>query len=1106
MTVIFRLVRLAVLVALGGVLTVLPTAAASATTMSPAAAAAPAAAAPYAGTLAAPVTSVPAGTSITFDYAVPSAGVTSTNWVGIYQPGQTPGDVGSTTYQYTPDASGTVTFATSSLSPGSYVAYYLYDDGYDVLAGPVSFTVTGASPYAGGTLTSPVTSVPNAESITFSYSVPASGVTSTNWVGIYQPGQTPGAVASTTYQYTPDASGTVTFSTSSLDGVGNYVAYFFYDNGYQIIAGPVSFSVTPGTLAPAPVYQRAIGARQLAGPFGVAATAGGDIWATDTGANRVTEFDPAGRQLRKIGAGLGLDRPEGIALGAGGDLWVADTGHDRIVELSPAGRRLAAFGAKGSGTAQLDQPVAVAVSADGGTVYVADQNNNRIEEFTAAGGYLRSVSVPTPAGVALDAAGDLWVSSPSYASGNQVYEFSPAGAQLLAFGSTQASYGALGNISGIAVGPDGKIYLAQSDYNVISVFDADGSFQTEFGLQSDTARASENLAAPEGIAVTRSGDVLVADASNDRLVEFAPAPASAAAALGAGSAAPRGPGRPLIIGLSLAALLLAAAGAWGVLAYRRRTGRLVRVPALATPAEIAQATAAGPGEPAATPTVAPVSCEMPDPSTQEPFAAVQQRITDRERPLKRLADVDVSRRKLLAGATALSGLAVGGAALPASLTKMMAATPRDLRGRLSDIEHIVILMQENRSFDHYFGTMPGVRGFQDPKAITLPTGNSVFHQPDAGHANGYLTPFHYDTKSTSAQQTPGTDHSWGTQHQAWDNGAMDQWVAAKGEYTMGYFTQADIPFHWALAQAFTLCDNYHCSVLGPTNPNRLYMWSGMLDPNGTGGGPVTDDSPAFNNAYLSWTTYPERLEAAGVSWQVYQEEDNYDDNSLAWFKQYSNAPTSSPLFKRAMQKRPAGWFEADARAGRLPQVSWLVAPTAQTEHPDYFPAAGAEYIASKLDAIASNEDLWRKTLFILTYDENDGMFDHVPPPVPPAGTAGEFVDGLPIGLGFRVPAIVVSPWSVGGYVCSDVLDHTSLIRLIEARFGVSEPNISAWRRATCGDFTTSLRLPGGPARWPSQNRAVSLAAAEASFLTAQREVFDNPSPTIPAVNEPVPEQ
>jgi phospholipase C len=1089
MIVLSRFLRFTALVLLGGIFAVAPGVAASAAVTTPgavtrpAAVAAPAAAAPYQGTLTAPAASVPVGTSITFSYSVPSAGVTSTNWVGIYAAGQTPGDVGSTTYQYTPDASGTVTFDTSSLSPGSYVAYYLYDNGYDVLAGPVGFTVTGASPYAGGTLTSTVTSVPNAQSITFSYSVPSAGVTSTNWVGIYEPGQTPGTDASTTYQYTPNASGTVTFSTSSLDGVGSYVAYFFYDNGYQIIAGPVSFSVTPGTLAPAPVYQRAIGAHQLAGPSGVAAAAGGGLWATDTGRNRVTEFDADGRPLRTIGAGVGLNHPEGIALDTAGNLWVADTGNDRIVELSPGGRRLASFGTRGSGNGQLDQPVALAVSAGGGTVYVADQDNSRVEEFTPAGGYLGSIGMPTPAGVALDAADDLWVSSPSYASGNQVYEFSPAGAQLRSFGGTQAGYGALGNTGGIAIGPGGKVYVAQSDYNLVSVFGPDGSFETEFGLQSHASDAAKNLAAPEGLAITASGDLVVADTGNDRLVEFSPAAGSAATALVPAATAPPGPTLALIIGLSLAALLLTAAGAWGILAYRRRTSQT-----------------------AASPTVAPISCQMPEPATQEPFAAVQQRIGGQERPLKRLADVDVSRRKLLVSATALSGLAVGGAALPANLRKMMAATPRDLRGRLSDIEHIVILMQENRSFDHYFGTMPGVRGFQDPTAITLSTGNSVFHQPDPAHANGYLTPFHYDTKSTSAQQTPGTDHTWGTQHQAWNNGAMDQWVAAKGEYTMGYFAQPDIPFHWALAQAFTLCDNYHCSVLGPTNPNRLYLWSGMLDPSGTGGGPVTDDSPAFNNAYLSWTTYPERLEAAGVSWQVYQEEDNYDDNALAWFKQFSNAPTSSPLWQRGMRKRPAGWFEADARAGRLPQVSWLVAPTAQTEHPDYFPAAGAEYIAGKLDAIAANEDLWRKTLFILTYDENDGMFDHVAPPVPPAGTAGEFVDGLPIGLGFRVPAIVVSPWSVGGYVCSDVLDHTSLIRLIEARFGVSEPNISAWRRATCGDFTTSLRLPGGPAGWPSRNRAVSLAAAEASFLTAQQQVFDNPEPTIPAVNEPIPEQ
>jgi phospholipase C len=239
---------------------------------------------------------------------------------------------------------------------------------------------------------------------------------------------------------------------------------------------------------------------------------------------------------------------------------------------------------------------------------------------------------------------------------------------------------------------------------------------------------------------------------------------------------------------------------------------------------------------------------------------------------------------------------------------------------------------------------------------------------------------------------------------------------------------------------------------------------------------------------------------------VYQEEDNYGDNALEWFTQFDTASTSSPLWQRGMQMRPAGWFEADARAGRLPQVSWLVAPSAQTEHPDYMPAAGAEYIAQKLDAIACNEDLWRTTLFILTYDENDGYFDHVVPPTPPAGTAAEYVDGLPIGLGFRVPCTLVSPWTAGGNVFSGTLDHTSLIRIIETRFGVTEPNISAWRRATSGDFTQALRFSGGAADWPRRNDAISLAAAEAGLLTAQAEVFSNPRPEVPPVNEPIPEQ
>ncbi|HEX5298133.1 MAG TPA: alkaline phosphatase family protein [Streptosporangiaceae bacterium] len=815
-------------------------------------------------------------------------------------------------------------------------------------------------------------------------------------------------------------------------------------------AAQASAAPRPDPLAHAPSFRRAFGRQVLASPGGVAADPGGGVWVADSGHDRVAGFAPSGRLVTTFGQGL--DQPGGITADAAGHVWVADTGHDRVVEFSSAGRVLASLGSAGRGPGQLDQPAGLAVTPFG-DVWVADQGNSRVEEFSAAGRYRTSFAVPAPAGVALDARGDIWVSSPSYVPpGNSVREYSPSGRQLRSFGTTQAGYGDLGNPGGIAVGPGGRIYVTQPDYGLVSVFSPAGEFYTEFGLQAELAQADEDLEFPRSVAVAATGQVWVADSGHDRVAQFGRVPGTGAP-VGTG-----GPSWPLIIGECLLALVIAALG-W----YLARRARSVGVSAVRRPA----------GRPG------PAPAALPPPG--------------------------LTRRRLLTTATTLSGVAAGTAVLPASLRRALTATLEDPPGgSLKDIEHIVILMQENRSFDHYFGTMPGVRGFADPAAVRLPDGSPVFRQPYPDHAQGYLAPFHLDTKATSAQATPGTDHSWPTQHQAWNNGAMDQWVLAKGPFTMGYFTEADIPFHWALARAFTICDRYHCSVLGPTNPNRLYMWTGTIGPQGTGGGPVTDNTHAVGTAILSWTTYPERLERAGISWQVYQEEDNYDNNALAWFKQFAAAPSSSPLWQRGMRKRPAGWFEADARAGRLPQVSWLVAPTAQSEHPDYFPAAGADYVASKLDAIASNEDLWHRTLFILTYDENDGLFDHMPPPVAPHGTRGEYVRGEPIGPGFRVPAIVVSPWSAGGRVCSDVLDHTSLIRVIERRFAVREPNISHFRRRTCGDFTAALRFSGPRAAYPRSPPGLTLAGAAAGLLTAQHEVFANPAPAVPAANEPVP--
>jgi len=282
---------------------------------------------------------------------------------------------------------------------------------------------------------------------------------------------------------------------------------------------------------------------------------------------------------------------------------------------------------------------------------------------------------------------------------------------------------------------------------------------------------------------------------------------------------------------------------------------------------------------------------------------------------------------------------------------------------------------------------------------------------------------------------------------------------------MTFYTRVELAYYYALAEAYTICDAFFCSVTGSTNPNRLYSMTGMIDPNGTGGGPVIDNSePGF-----TWTTYPERLQAAGISWKVYQQPDNFDDNALAWFVQYRNAAPGNPLYDRGMAfvSDIVAAFKTDVTNNTLPKVSWIVAPTALSEHPIYSPASGALLTKQLLDALASNPAVFTNTVFVLTYDENGGFFDHVQAPVPPPGTPDEFVGGLPIGLGIRVPTIIVSPWTRGGYVCSQVFDHTSVLRFLEIWTGVAESNISAWRRTVCGDLTSAFNFSSFDTNYPS---------------------------------------
>ena len=460
----------------------------------------------------------------------------------------------------------------------------------------------------------------------------------------------------------------------------------------------------------------------------------------------------------------------------------------------------------------------------------------------------------------------------------------------------------------------------------------------------------------------------------------------------------------------------------------------------------------------------------------------------------------------------------GSAAFPSSIARALEIPAYRHTGTIEDVEHVVFLMQENRSFDHYFGTLRGVRGFNDPRAVWLASGDSVWKQPDG---EGYVLPFHPPAPESSEAGLGLTfledlAHDWTTTHAAWNQGRYDQWIPNKGPVTMAHLTRSDIPFHYALADAFTVCDAYYCSLLGPTDPNRYHMFTGWVGNNGEAGGPVVGNEESG----YSWMTYPERLQKAGVSWKVYQDaglgldaagkwgqsEDayigNYGDNALLYFDQYETAGEGSPLYAGAKTGTAIATggtlfadFAADVRAHRLPQVSWVVAPEAYSEHPNWPANYGAWYVAQILDALTANPEVWSRTALFLMFDENDGFFDHMVPPTPPISraqglstvdTAQEIFPGNakypggPYGLGVRVPMLVISPWSRGGWVNSQVFDHTSLIRFVERRFGVHEPNITPWRRAVAGDLTSAfdfkapnraaMRLPATVAYRPPDNQ------------------------------------
>jgi phospholipase C len=281
-------------------------------------------------------------------------------------------------------------------------------------------------------------------------------------------------------------------------------------------------------------------------------------------------------------------------------------------------------------------------------------------------------------------------------------------------------------------------------------------------------------------------------------------------------------------------------------------------------------------------------------------------------------------------------------------------------------------------------------------------------------------------------------------------------------------------------------------VLSATGPNRTYLWSGTVDAQRK-----YSDYVAYNGGdeigkNLLWETYAETLQKAGLSWKVYQGSDNYGDNALEYFASFAKydpeqGGTPAPgnvLYDQGVATVPEpstddnanadnliNAIAADVKAGTLPQVTWVVSNQTFSEHPDGAPNDGAYLINGVLHALNGDPDVFNSTLVIVNYDENDGQFDHVPPPVPAPGTTDEFyletsgplasagvTAPMPVGLGFRVPLILISPWTRGGWVTSEVSDHTSVIQFLEkwtSALGTPalSPNISAWRRAVCSDLT-----------------------------------------------------
>lgn len=407
-------------------------------------------------------------------------------------------------------------------------------------------------------------------------------------------------------------------------------------------------------------------------------------------------------------------------------------------------------------------------------------------------------------------------------------------------------------------------------------------------------------------------------------------------------------------------------------------------------------------------------------------------------------------------------------------------------GSLADIKHVVLFMQENRAFDHYFGTMAGVRGFADPN-VQVNGNRSVWYQEvnsTFSNATDYLLPWYINYQGgqwlEATQCMVAGDNGWQDNHAALNGDLNNHWVLGNTPWSWGYYKRSDLPVHYAIAEGWTIGDMYQESVIASTNPNRVSWVSGSINAPGSPqsldeGGMTIDnnETPGCEgenlNCYpLMWKTTPEVYQDAGVSWQVYQDADNFDDNPLAWFKQFQDAKNGTALSDRGMAYVGLDNFYADAAAGNLPMISYIIGPTELSEHPPYSPHDGAWLQQQVVNAVTSSPK-YNETALIISFDETGGWGDHVTPYHSPEGTTGEWVEdpydefgNVYTGPGFRLPFYIISPWTRGGNVFTERADHISQIKFLERWLGAqgfgntTTDQIPSWRREHMSDLVAAF--------------------------------------------------